>query len=79
MTLVFLGTPSFAVPTLERIVEAGHRVMGVFTQPDRPKGRGGELAAPPVKETALRLGLPVYQPERVRRDRDVEPRDLSRQ
>jgi methionyl-tRNA formyltransferase len=72
MTLVFLGTPSFAVPTLERIVQAGHRVMGVFTQPDRPKGRGGELAAPPVKETAVRLGLPVYQPERVRRPEAVE-------
>jgi methionyl-tRNA formyltransferase len=72
MTLVFLGTPSFAVPTLQRIVQAGHRVMGVFTQPDRPKGRGGELAAPPVKETALRLGLPVYQPERVRRPEAVE-------
>ena len=72
MTLVFLGTPSFAVPTLERIVQAGYRVTGVFTQPDRPKGRGGELAAPPVKETALRLGLPVYQPERVRRPEAVE-------
>ncbi len=72
MTLVFLGTPSFAVPTLERIVQAGHRVLAVFTQPDRPKGRGGELAAPPVKETALRLGLPVYQPERIRRPEAVE-------
>jgi methionyl-tRNA formyltransferase len=72
MTLVFLGTPSFAVPTLERIVEAGHRVLGVFTQPDRPKGRGGERAMPPVKETALQLGLPVYQPERVRRPEVVE-------
>ena len=72
MNLVFLGTPSFAVPTLERIVEAGHRVVAVFTQPDRPKGRGGALAASPVKETALRLSLPVYQPERVRRPEVVE-------
>lgn len=72
MTLVFLGTPSFAVPTLERIVEAGHHVLAVFTQPDRPKGRGGQLAAPPVKETALRLGLPVHQPERIRRPDPVE-------
>jgi methionyl-tRNA formyltransferase len=72
MTLVFLGTPSFAVPTLERIVQAGHRVLAVFTQPDRPKGRGGELAAPPVKQTALGLGLPVYQPERIRRPQAVE-------
>jgi methionyl-tRNA formyltransferase len=72
MTLVFLGTPSFAVPTLERLVQAGHRVLAVFTQPDRPKGRGGELAASPVKETALRFSLPVHQPERIRRPEPVE-------
>ncbi|MFB3828838.1 MAG: methionyl-tRNA formyltransferase [Bryobacteraceae bacterium] len=72
MRLVFLGTPQFAVPTLERIVEAGHRVDLVVSQPDRPRGRGREMAAPPVKETALRLGLPVYQPERVRRPEAVE-------
>ena len=72
MNLVFLGTPSFAVPTLERIVSAGHHVLAVFTQPDRPKGRGGQLAAPPVKQAALRLGLPVHQPERVRRPDVVE-------
>lgn len=72
MHLVFLGTPEFAVPTLERIVEAGHRVSDVFTQPDRPKGRGGQLAMPPVKQAALRLGIPVHQPERVRRPEVVE-------
>jgi methionyl-tRNA formyltransferase len=72
MTLVFLGTPSFAVPTLERVIEAGHRVLAVFTQPDRPKGRGGQLSASPVKETALQLGLPVHQPERIRRPDPVE-------
>jgi methionyl-tRNA formyltransferase len=72
MNLVFLGTPTFAVPTLEAVVSAGHRVLAVFTQPDRPKGRGGALSVPPVKETALRLGLPVYQPERVRRPEVVE-------
>jgi methionyl-tRNA formyltransferase len=72
MNLVFMGTPVFAVPTLERIVEAGHGVIGVFTQPDRPKGRGGQMAAPPVKECALRLGLTVHQPERVRRPEIVE-------
>ena len=49
MRLVFLGTPAFAVPTLERILAAGHEVLAVYTQPDRPKGRGGELAASPVK------------------------------
>jgi methionyl-tRNA formyltransferase len=72
MELIFLGTPAFAVPTLERIVDAGHRVVAVFTQPDRPKGRGGQLNASPVKEAALRLGLPVYQPERIRRPEVVE-------
>jgi methionyl-tRNA formyltransferase len=72
MDLIFLGTPTFAVPTLERIVEAGHRVLGVFTQPDRPKGRGGQLSQSPVKETALRLGLPVHQPERIRHADAVE-------
>ena len=67
MRLVFLGTPAFAVPTLERMVEAGHEVPLVVTQPDRPRGRGQNAAPTPVKEAALRLGLPVYQPERIRR------------
>lgn len=62
-----MGTPAFAVPSLERIVAAGHEVLAVFTQPDRPKGRGQHDAMPPVKEAALRLGLAVHQPERVRR------------
>jgi methionyl-tRNA formyltransferase len=62
-----MGTPAFAVPTLEALVAAGYEVPLVITQPDRAKGRGGALAAPPVKEAALRLGLEVYQPERVRR------------
>jgi methionyl-tRNA formyltransferase len=72
MRLVFLGTPTFAVPTLERMMEAGHEVPLVVTQPDRPRGRGQNAAPPPVKEAALRLGLSVYQPERVRRPEAVE-------
>jgi methionyl-tRNA formyltransferase len=72
LRLVFLGTPAFAVPTLERIVASGHHVAAVLTQPDRPRGRGQQLAPPPVKEAALRLSLPVYQPERVRRPEAVE-------
>jgi methionyl-tRNA formyltransferase len=72
MRLAFLGTPAFAVPTLEAIVAAGHQVLAVVTQPDRPRGRGQQAAAPPVKEAALRLGLPVYQPERIRRPEAVE-------
>jgi methionyl-tRNA formyltransferase len=72
MRLVFLGTPSFAVPTLERIVEAGHQVVSVVTQPDRPRGRGQHPAPPPVKAAALRFGLRVYQPERIRRPEVVD-------
>jgi len=66
MRLVFLGTPLFAVPTLEAVAKA-HNVILVVSQPDRPKGRGQELTASPVKQAALRLGLTVYQPERIRR------------
>ena len=72
LRLVFLGTPAFAVPTLEAIVGAGHLVAAVVTQPDRPRGRGQQLAPPPVKEAALRLGLATYQPERVRHAEAVE-------
>lgn len=72
MKLVFMGTPAFAVPTLERTVAAGHEVVAVYTQPDRPKGRGQKEAMSPVKEAALRLSLPVHQPERVRRPEVVE-------
>lgn len=72
MKLIFMGTPAFAVPTLERLVQAGHEVVAVFTQPDRPKGRGQRDAMSPVKEAALRLGIAVHQPERVRRPEVVE-------
>jgi methionyl-tRNA formyltransferase len=67
-----MGTPPFAVPTLERLVETRHEVVGVLTQPDRPKGRGQKDAMPAVKEAALRLRLAVHQPERVRRPEVVE-------
>ncbi len=66
MRLVFLGTPEFAVPALEALIEAGHPVAAVYTQPDRPKGRGQELAHPPVKTCALRRGLEVRQPLKIR-------------
>jgi methionyl-tRNA formyltransferase len=72
MRLVYLGTPEFAVPTLERLVEAGHQVETVVTQPDRPRGRGQHPAPSPVKQAAQRLGLAVFQPERVRRPEAVE-------
>lgn len=66
LTLVFCGTPNFAVPTLDRLVEAGFQVQLVVTQPDRPKGRGLELVLSPVKQRALELGLPIAQPEAIK-------------
>lgn len=66
MRLVFFGTSEFAVPSLEALLGAGYQVMAVITQPDRPAGRGWEPAAPPVKQAAEKLGLPVRQPERLR-------------
>jgi methionyl-tRNA formyltransferase len=66
LNLIFCGTPAFAVPTLEKLVEAGFRVHFVVTQPDRPKGRGLDLVASPVKQSALNLNLPVAQPDRIK-------------
>jgi len=66
MILVFCGTPQFAVPTLESLVAASHSVPLVVTQPDRPRGRGMELAASPVKDAAIRLGVPVVQPAAIK-------------
>lgn len=74
MKLVFCGTPQFAVPGLERLVAAGHDVQLVVTQPDRPQGRGMELTAPPVKQTALRMGLPVTQPEKIKKNDEFRAR-----
>jgi methionyl-tRNA formyltransferase len=68
MKVVFMGTPDFAVPTLQAIYEAGHELAAVVTQPDKPKGRGNRLQFPPVKEQALQYGVPVYQPKRVREE-----------
>lgn len=72
MKLVFCGTPQFAVPSLENLVQAGFDVRLVVTQPDRPQGRGMELAAPPVKQSALKLGLPVIQPEKIRKNEEFQ-------
>jgi methionyl-tRNA formyltransferase len=63
LRVVFMGTPAFSVPSLRALVEAGYDVAAVFSQPDRPVGRGGKLTAPPVKQAALELGLEIYQPE----------------
>ena len=66
MKVVFMGTPDFAGPCLAGLLEAGHQVCGVFTQPDKPKNRGHKLAFSPVKEYALSQGLTVYQPVKLR-------------
>lgn len=67
-----MGTPEFSVPSLRALAGAGHEVVGVFTQPDRPKGRGGKVQPSPVKELALSLGVPVFQPLKIRKD-GLEP------
>ena len=66
MRIVFMGTPDFAVPCLQRLLEDGHEVPAVFTQPDKPVGRHAVLTPPPVKQLALSHGIPVYQPTKMR-------------
>ncbi len=78
MDLVFCGTPQFAVPTLEALAAAEHNIRLVVTQPDRPRGRGMELAASPVKQAALALGLEVTQPERIKANGDFRAKLESR-
>ncbi len=72
MKVVFMGTPSFSVPTLEALIDAGHEVAAVFTQPDKPKGRGYKLLPTAVKEVALKHEIPVYQPKSLRVGEDAE-------
>ncbi len=67
-----MGTPDFAVGTLEAIIAAGHEVVLVVTQPDKPKGRGNEIAYPPVKECAIAHNIEVFQPTRVKLPENVE-------
>ncbi len=66
MRIVFMGTPDFSVPALEALVKGGHQVIAAVTQPDKPKGRGKAVLMTPVKEKALEMGIPVYQPVKVR-------------
>ena len=70
MKLVFCGTPSFAVPTLKAVLRAGHEVVLAVTQPDRPGGRGLQVAVPPIKEAAIAAGIPVVQPEKIQNNVD---------
>ena len=71
MKIVFMGTPDFAVPTLNKLYESEHEIAAVFTQPDKPKGRGYKLAPPPVKVLALEHGTPVYQPESLKKQPEM--------
>ncbi|MES0873071.1 methionyl-tRNA formyltransferase [Sinimarinibacterium thermocellulolyticum] len=77
MRLVFAGTPAFSVATLEALHAAGHEIVGVFTQPDRPAGRGRKLTPSPVALRAEALGLPVFKPEKLRAEAQTELRALS--
>lgn len=70
--VIFMGTPDFACPTLQKLIDRGEQIVAVVTQPDRPKGRGQKLMPPPVKELAERSGIPVYQPLKVRNPEFVE-------
>ena len=72
MRVVFMGTPDIAATCLKRILADGFQVVGVYTQPDRPKGRGMKLTASPVKKVALEAGIPVFQPENFREEETVE-------
>lgn len=66
MRVVFMGTPDFASTSLDKLIEEGFNIVGVFTQPDKPKGRGMEMSFSPVKELALKHNIPVFQPEKMR-------------
>lgn len=72
MNIIYMGTPEFAVKPLQAIVDAGHKVLACFTQPDKPKGRGKTLQPTPVKEKALSLDIPVYQPIKLREEENVQ-------
>nr|WP_317283296.1 methionyl-tRNA formyltransferase [uncultured Sellimonas sp.] len=72
MKIIFMGTPDFSVGTLEALIDAGHEIVLAVTQPDKPKGRGKEMQFPPVKETALKYGIEVYQPKRIREPECIE-------
>lgn len=72
MDIVYMGTPDFAVPALEKLIEAGHKITAVVTQPDRQRGRGKEVLYSPVKECALKYDIPVFQPVKIKSPEAVE-------
>ena len=72
MKIIFAGTPEFAVPTLQMLLDSKHEICAVYTQPDRPAGRGRKLQPSPVKELALTAGIPVFQPLTMKTDEDLQ-------
>ncbi|MGE5391058.1 MAG: methionyl-tRNA formyltransferase [Deltaproteobacteria bacterium] len=72
MKLVYMGTSSFAVPTLKKLIDSTHQVIGVVSQPDRPSGRGGKLTPSPVKKLAIQHGITIYQPDRIKEPESIE-------
>ena len=77
MRIVFMGTPEFAVPSLKALIREGYEIAGVFTQPDRPKGRGKKPAPSPVKMAAEEAGIPIFQPEKIRKTGVEDLRNLK--
>ena len=71
MNIIFMGTPDFAKESLEAIYNKGHKIIGVFTMPDKPKGRGMKVALSPVKEYSIKRGFKVYQPEKIRNNPEI--------
>ena len=74
MKILFWGTPTYAVPTLNALFSAGHEIVGVVTQPDRRRGRGKQLIPSPVKARAIELAVPVFTPEKIRKDFQCQAR-----
>ncbi len=72
MNIVFMGTPGFAVPCLQALLDEKYNIVGVFTQPDKPKGRGYVMTPPPIKELALKYSIPVFQPQKMREEETVK-------
>ena len=77
MKIVFFGTPDFSIPTLQKLIDSHHEVIGVVTQPDKPVGRNGKIVFSPVKQLALANNIPVYQYEKIRRDGVEELQNLK--
>ena len=72
MNILFMGTPEFSVPCLQALIDAGHNIVGVFTQPDKPKGRGNVMTPPPVKQLALEKGIKVFQPLKMKSEETMD-------